>query len=176
MNARLAALPRRSNHLESIPCNRPLRGHAPANRRKFPPAHPLTVLDPNRTESALSRITTPSHPRRPPTTSRQKRATSALLTLIESHPCTMSPSKLFRITSLRKNRGGEVITLTTFPKWNRALQVLSLLHYFIASLFSEILVARNRDLAQVAEPARTSASLLSRPNMERVECRRTSFL
>jgi hypothetical protein len=162
MNARLPALPRRSNHLESIPCDRPSRGNAPANRRKFSPAHPLTVLDLNRTESTPSRTPTPFHPRRLATISRQKRATSAILTPLESHSCTMSRSKPFRITFLRKNRGRGGHYVNHLPEME--LRPFRFYRYIVTSL-PHCLVA-----------SLSSASLLSRPNMERVECRRTSFL
>jgi hypothetical protein len=58
--------------------------------------------------------------------------TQTHLTPLESHSCNITQYKIFRITFLRKNRGGVVILLTTFPKWNPRL--LSLYRYLVTSL------------------------------------------
>jgi len=118
MTPRLVAPPRRSTHLESHPCTRPPRRRTRANRRKFPLSHPLALFDLSRRESIRNHSNTLSRQRRPLTRPQQECAISAPLTRLESNSCTISRSNVFRITFLRKNRGGEVITLTIFPKWN----------------------------------------------------------
>src|SRR5579872_4451044 len=106
MNARLVAPPRRLNPLGSHPCNRPLRRHKPSNRPKFSLPHSLALFDLNRKESTPCRANTRPRPRHPSTSFQQELTISAPLTPLESHPCAISQSKPFRITSLRKNRGG----------------------------------------------------------------------
>ena len=106
MNARLVAPPRRLTPLGSHPCNRPSRRNTPANRAKFSPPHSLALFDLNRKESTPYRANTRPRPRHPSTSFQQELTISAPLTPLESHSCTISQPKPFRITFLRKNRGG----------------------------------------------------------------------
>jgi hypothetical protein len=105
MKALLAAPPRRSNHLGSIPCNTSPRRHTPAFPLHFASTHQFSFLDLNRLESAANRTNTscrPSSPQTPPT---HKTPALAWKTPLESHPYTMRRSIPFRMTSLRKTRG-----------------------------------------------------------------------
>jgi hypothetical protein len=105
MNALLATLPHRSNHLGSIPYNTSSRRHTPAFPPHFASTHQFSFLDLNRLESATNRTISPFGPPSPQTSPTHEKPAPAWRTPLESHPCTIPRSIPFRMTSLRKTRG-----------------------------------------------------------------------
>ncbi len=108
MNALLAALPHRLNHLGSHPCNTSSRQHTPAFPPHFASTHQFSFSGLNLVESKTNSPTAAFNQLSPRTKRTREMSAPAWKTPLESHSYTFAPLKPFRITSLRKNGGGVV--------------------------------------------------------------------